>query len=73
MRRGLPSGLRGGAWDSNSSATFVSTQRYESDPSTENNTYGFRLAAVPEPSTWVMGLAGLVCGGSFVRRRRKRA
>ncbi len=36
---------------------------------------GFRLAspvAVPEPSTWAMGLAGLACGGWQVMRRRKR-
>jgi len=35
---------------------------------------GFRLAspgAVPEPSTWVMGLAGIAYGGFSLRRRRK--
>ena len=37
------------------------------------DTLGFCLAAVPEPSTWVMGLVGLACGGCFVRWRRKRA
>ena len=28
---------------------------------------------VPEPSTWVMGLAGIACGGWQALRRRKRA
>jgi len=35
---------------------------------------GFRLAspvAVPEPSTWVMGLAGIACGGWQMWRRRR--
>ena len=31
------------------------------------------IAAVPEPSTTAMALAGLVCGGSVVFRRRKRS
>jgi hypothetical protein len=31
------------------------------------------LAVVPEPSTYVMALAGLACGGYLVKRRRKRA
>lgn len=30
------------------------------------------LAAVPEPSTWVMGLAGLACAAWGAARRRKR-
>ena len=32
------------------------------------------VVSVPEPSTWVMGLAGIACGGwQMFRRRRKRA
>jgi hypothetical protein len=31
------------------------------------------VATVPEPSTCMMALAGLACGGYLVRRRRKRA
>ncbi|MEI7781523.1 MAG: PEP-CTERM sorting domain-containing protein [Planctomycetota bacterium] len=30
------------------------------------------FTAVPEPSTYAMGLAGLACGGYSVWRRRKR-
>jgi hypothetical protein len=33
---------------------------------------GFQVRAVPEPSTCVMALAGLACGGSSMLRRRKR-
>lgn len=40
-----------------------------------NNMYGISqvLTAVPEPSTCVVALAGVACGGYLVRRRRKRA
>jgi hypothetical protein len=31
------------------------------------------IVSVPEPSTWVMGLAGIACGGYSIFRRRKRA
>jgi hypothetical protein len=31
---------------------------------------GFRLAAVPEPSTFCMALAGLACGGYLVCQRK---
>ena len=31
------------------------------------------IAVIPEPSTWVMGLAGIACGGWQVFRRRKQA
>jgi sulfatase modifying factor 1 len=34
---------------------------------------GFRVASVPEPSTYAMALAGLACGGYSFWRRRKRA
>lgn len=31
------------------------------------------MAAVPEPATYAMAIAGLACGSYLVRRRRKRA
>lgn len=34
---------------------------------------GVSIAAVPEPSTYAMALAGLACGGYSLFRRRKRA
>ena len=73
---GLPGssrGLRGGTWD-DFAFNLSSSNRVTSGPSDENYSDGFRLAspvAVPEPSTWVMGLAGLACGGWQMWRRRR--
>jgi sulfatase modifying factor 1 len=68
-------GVRGGPWGGD--AFFLSSSyRGTPDPSSEFFSLGFRLASpvpVPEPSTWVMGLAGIACGGcSMFRRRRVR-
>jgi sulfatase modifying factor 1 len=75
---GLPGssrGIRGGEWGLG--ASYLSSSRRDSNaPSSGNYNYGFRLAspvAIPEPATWVMGLAGLACGGYSMFRRRKRA
>ena len=72
---GSSRGLRGGYWF-NFASSLSSSGRLTNVPSVENNDIGFRLAspvAVPEPSTWVMGLAGIACGGwQMVRRRRAR-
>jgi sulfatase modifying factor 1 len=72
---GSSRGVRGGRWFSTAS-NVSSAARFVNPTSDENESVGFRLAspvAVPEPSTWVMGLAGLACGGYLVRRRRKPA
>jgi formylglycine-generating enzyme required for sulfatase activity len=72
---GSSRGIRGGGWESN--AFDLSSSG--GDPyvaSAEFDYIGFRLASpvpVPEPSTWVMGLAGLACAGWGAWRRRKRA
>ena len=64
-------GRRGGDWRSDwaNASAFV---RYEEPAS---NIYGgFRLAApaaVPEPSTYAMALAGVACGGFSMWQRRK--
>ena len=66
---------RGAAWDSTDNPNPMSSEFSRSNQATTNqvNTLGFRLVAVPEPSTYVMALAGLACGGySLVRRRRAR-
>jgi formylglycine-generating enzyme required for sulfatase activity len=64
--------LRGGGWNLNE--TFLASFYIGFNPAEfDGFNVGFRLAAVPEPSTYVMALAGLACGGSVVRRRRKRA
>jgi formylglycine-generating enzyme len=70
---GSSRGHRGGGWNSGSSS-LSSSGRLPFNPSFEGSTVGFRLAspvAVPEPSTWVMGLAGIACvAWRAVRRRR---
>ena len=66
---------RGAAWDSADNPNPMSSEFSRSNQATINqvNNLGFRLVAVPEPSTYVMALAGLACGGySLVRRRRER-
>jgi len=74
---GSSRGLRGGDWDDNGDPYGLSSSDSGSrDPSYGDNDIGFRLAspvAVPEPSTWVVGLAGIACGAwQMVRRRRAR-
>ena len=69
---GLSRGARGGVWDNN--ATLLSSSsRNQYTASNESEYFGFRLAAVPEPSTYAMAVAGLACGGYSLFRRRKRA
>ena len=68
-------GLRGGYYDDG--AFQLSSSDRQQSLSTGHTMYiGFRLAspvAVPEPSTWVMGLAGIACAGwQGYRRRRAR-
>jgi sulfatase modifying factor 1 len=72
---GASRGRRGGSWRGDafdmsklSGPPFVASY--------EGGDTGFRLAspaAVPEPSTYAMALAGLACGGYSMLRRRKRA
>ena len=72
---GSSRGLRGGGWSDGASGVSSATS-FPIDPSAEGGGIGFRLASpvgVPEPSTWVMGLAGIACGGySLFGRRRAR-
>jgi formylglycine-generating enzyme required for sulfatase activity len=73
---GSSRGLRGGDF-SDTAVGLSSSYGGTLGPSAEVSDRGFRLAspvAVPEPSTWVMGLVGLAGGGwQMVRRRRARA
>jgi len=39
---------------------------------TNGTRYGFRLASVPEPSTWLLGVSGLALGAWAAGRRRRR-
>jgi formylglycine-generating enzyme len=72
---GSSRGLRGGYWGTERAPfNLSSSDSYSSAPSYEDYDVGFRLAspvAVPEPSTWVMGLAGIACGGWQMWRRRR--
>jgi len=69
---GSSRGARGGVWDNNA-LLLSSSSRNTYTASNENEYFGFRLAAVPEPSTCAMAFAGLACGGYSMFRRRKRA
>jgi formylglycine-generating enzyme required for sulfatase activity len=68
-------GLRGGEWSDTGAFALASSARSTAPASSsESIGNGFRLAspvAVPEPSTWVMGLAGIACGGWQMWRRRR--
>jgi formylglycine-generating enzyme required for sulfatase activity len=68
---GSTRGLRGGRWQDALGLSALDT--YALPPSNETDSYGFRLAIVPEPSTYCMALAGLACSGYSMFRRRKRA
>jgi sulfatase modifying factor 1 len=66
-------GVRGGYWRSGFETDLSSVPQSAYFAGTRINEIGFRLAspvAVPEPSTWLMGLAGIACAGWAVRRRR---
>jgi len=72
---GSSRGLRGGDFN-NVAFNMSSFYRSSTDPSGEFSLNGFRLAspvAVPEPSTCMMALAGLTCGGYTMIRRRNQA
>lgn len=68
-------GIRGGSWyrNPNHYQTFMESSYRTSNLPVDYETFyvGFRLASVPEPSTIVMTLAGLACGGWHLRRRRR--
>ena len=66
---GLSRGLRGGGWGNNASP-LSSSDMNGGAPALEFDNLGFRLAAVPEPSTCAMALAGLAGGGYSLFRRR---
>ena len=67
---GSSRGLRGGSWD-DFDCSLQSSLRFDLDPTDEYNIVGFRVASVPEPSTYgllLMGAAAL-----WWWRRRKSA
>jgi len=60
-------GLRGGAW-AIASGSLAARQSNYVDPPNENIDIGFRVASIPEPSTALLMLTGLL--GLAARRRR---
>ena len=64
---GSPRGLRGGYWN-NEASQLSSSASPTRDPSLEGSDVGFRLAAVPEPSTGLLVVLGL--GGLLLKRRK---
>jgi len=58
---GSDRGLRGGSWDYGS-RFLLSSHQDSSDPTYEDSDVGFRVATVPEPSTYLLiGLSGILC------------
>lgn len=65
-------GLRGGGWDASSTHQQASF-RDNFDPTGELFSFGFRVATVPEPSTYVLGATALFGLMAFRRRKLARA
>jgi formylglycine-generating enzyme len=59
--------MRSGAWFS-SSGSLIASDRSGTSPSSELSFVGFRVAAVPEPSAFILSLLGMI---SVVTRRRR--
>lgn len=66
---GKTPGIRGGGWSTNHNDLSLGNAAVP-QTSNENNLNGFRLATVPEPSTYAMALAGMAGGGFAMWRRR---
>ena len=64
---GSSRGIRGGAWYYNV-ADLSSSYRGSLSPSHENDNWGFRVAAIPEPTGMVLSL--LLISGCVCRRQR---
>lgn len=65
---GSSRGLRGGSWDSTAVGDLRSSRRGNGDPSYEVHFVGFRVASIPEPSTYVLLL---MAGAGWVLWRRR--
>ena len=60
----------GGSLVDSKGATLSPTERGYFTTSLDGQDVMLNFVAVPEPATWAMALAGLVCGAGMVHRRR---
>jgi len=61
-------GVRGGSWTGDGvSGDMAASDRLSSDPTFEDNFFGFRVASIPEPSTLLLGAMASI--GMLMRRR----
>ena len=65
---GTSRGLRAGSWGHVNVSGLASSNRPLLDATTENNGFGFRVAAIPEPSGLVLTM---LIGAGFVCHRRR--
>jgi hypothetical protein len=68
-----PTGLNGSGYTFPAGGGMRSTNDGAWTTRSDANTLSISVTAVPEPSTCMMALAGLACGGYLVSRRPKRA
>ncbi len=70
---GSSRGLRGGHWNGDSSDSLHASSRDNADgtPTYENGSIGFRVASVPEPSTIILLLTGVIGFLGIAWRRRR--
>ena len=68
VKQGWARGRRGGGWNSNVAYLLSTIQDDGADPAQEFNYIGFRLAAVPEPSSMLLTM--LAGGVMLIRRKR---
>ena len=60
--------VRGGNWYALASSLLASSGRLDRSPTFESGNVGFRVAAVPEPSAFLLTLIGTL--GLVLRRKR---
>ncbi len=69
---GATRGVRGGGWDYDNEVGLSSSFRLTYNPTYENVSLGFRLAAVPEPSTYAISAIATAGLASLMRWRKRR-
>ena len=63
-------GLRGGSFNSSFVSSLQASGRGDSTPTTEYGAWGFRVSAVPEPSSLIVLGSGILALAGMIRRRR---